>query len=264
MDIDNGTLAIIVISVALGVTFIILFICLIIFCRLRLQDDTNIRKRILGRQNMGYMGMDMGMGGQDQIKTEIIEEDIIEPMPYVVPQPMPLPRREIYMEPPTPPPPPPPQPPSHPEIIVHEVVHRYQPTQPSHVILSPPTAPPMPDLPPQRIVRRSSWSAPAQNDEWVMIKKTKKKQRGRRSRDEDSDDSDDSDDDVYTRKRLAHYNLAMPMRMAPMGMGMGMGMGVMGAQPMMAAPMMMAPMAPTMMTTGAASFQPTYGVVPMM
>jgi hypothetical protein len=259
-DIDNGTLAIIVISVALGVTLIILLICLIVFCRLRLQDDTNIRKRVLARHHTeGYVG-------QSEVKvTDILEEEVPIPMPVPMPQAMPLPRREIYREPPTPPPPPPP-PPSQPEIIVHEVVHRYQPTQPT-VILSPPTAPPMPELPPQRIVRRSSWSAPQENDEWVMIKKTKKK-KGRRSRDNDSDDSEDSDEEeVYTRKRhgyargLAHYDLAVPM---PMG---GM---VMGARPMMAAPMMMAPMAPAvagmpMMTTAATTFQPTYGaILPMM
>jgi len=254
---DNGTIAIIAISVALGVTFIVLFICLIVFCRLRLQDDTNIRKRVLMRQAVAPYAQN------DMIKTtEYIEDEFPVPMPMSLPEPMPLPRREIYMEPQRPATPPPPPPPAQPEIIVHEVIHRYQPTQPTQptLIISPPSAPPMPE--PQRIVRRSSWCAPQENDEWVMIKKTKKKQRGRRSREDDSDSSDDSDDEVYTKKKkcrhaiyghgLAHYDLAMPMRVAPMG--------VMGAQPMMATPMMVTPM----MTAGAATFQPTYGVVPMM
>jgi len=96
-----------------------------------------------------------------------------------------------------------------------------------------------------------------------MIKKTKKK-RGGRIRVEESDSDDSDDEDVYSRKRrgkysrgLAHYDLAVPMT------GMGMMPAMMGARPMMATPVMMAPAMP-MMTTGAATFQPTYGVVPMM
>jgi len=267
-DIDKETIAIIAICVALGVTFITLLLCLICYCRLRIQDDTNIRKRVLGRQYMAGAYM-----GQDQVKTtQIMQQEMPAPMPYI-PEQRPLPRREIY--PPTPPPQPPSPPqPSQPEIIVHEVVHRYQPTQPAFV-LPPPTAPPMPDLPPHRVLRRSSWCAPPETPEWVMIKKTKKTNKGRKSRRDDSDSSsDDSDDEVYTKKKkrhhghavyghgLAHYDLAMPM-----AMGMRPANIMMGGQPMMAAPMMMAPVATgmPMMATTAATFQPTYGaVLPMM
>jgi hypothetical protein len=116
-----------------------------------------------------------------------------------------------------------------------------------------------------------------------MIKK--KKKRGTRVvAVEDSDSSED--EEVVTRQHrcqpcmnpsLNPYDLAVPRYgyqappMAAMGVGMGMGQAsyMVGARPMAtqvygvapAAPMMMA--AP-MMTGGASTFQPTYGMVPRM
>lgn len=270
-DINYGTVAIIGICCALGVCLLALLIALIIFCRMRIKDDTNIRKRILAHQSVGGYA-------HEEIKTHIIEEP---PRPIIVPAPMPMPVLERHYIRETVPALPPPQP-QQPDIVVHEVVHRYEPP-PQPIVLPQPQ---------QRVVRRSSWSAPHSNDEWVMIKK--KKKRGPKVREVVESDSSSEDEEVVTRHHrqgpymmssLNPYDLAIPAayqrRPMAMGVGMGqvgMGMGqaayMVGARPMggqvygvaPAAPMMMAPISamPMMAPGGASTFQPTYGMVPRM
>jgi len=273
---DYSLLAIIVIIVALVVSFIALLICLLIFCRSKLRDDTNIRKRILGQSNAGF--------AQEQVKTQIIEQ----PRPVPVPVPMPMPERHYIQETVIPalPPPPPPQP----EVVVHEVVHRYEPPpqpvcQPvcQQVCLPAPQPQAI-----QRLVRTSSWSGGlGGRDEWIKIKR---KKRGTRVECNDSDSSDD--EEVCTGHQrygyggacmmpsLSPYDLAIPaayqrrpMMVGGVGAGMGAASYMMGARPagmsMMAvpaAPMCAAPMvsAMPMMVTGASTFQPTYGMLPRL
>lgn len=258
---DTWTIAIICIIVMIVVCVVALLIFLICWCRLKIVDDTNVRKRVLVANSQGY--------AQQEIKTNIVQQPIVVPAPV----PVPLPRREI-VRPMTPPPPP------QPEIVVHEVVHRYEP-EPPPVIL-----PALPAPEPQRLVRRSSWSEGHHhrhhhhggNDEWIMIKK-KKKNGGRRRVEEDSS-SDDDDDYPRNRRqinivspRLNAYDLAMPAMPAmvqavpfqpmaqavpiqPMALGAGVGAATyITGRPVAAVPMMAA---------GASTFQPTYGVLPRM
>jgi len=266
---DAGTIAIIGIVIALIVSIVFLIIFFICYCCLRIQDDTNIRKRILGRQTGGY--------AQDQVKTTMMQQDYVP-----APVPVPVPVRRVVQE--VMPAPAPPQ--QQPEVVVHEVVHRYEPP-PQEIV--------MPSAPQQRMVRRSSWSAPASNDEWIMIKKKKKK--GPKVRTVQVEDSSSDEEEVTTRygyagrqcmpcmsPRMAAYDLALPCGPCARPMGVGMGMGaasyMVGARPMMATPVygmaaaatpaIMAPAmvshVPVMGMTGvASSFQPTYGaMVPRM
>jgi len=274
-DIDYGTVAIIGICCALGVCLLALIIALIVFCRMRIKDDTNIRKRILGRQSVGGYA-------HEEVKTHIIEE-APAPRPIVVPAPVPIPVPERHYIRETLPALPAPQPPPQPEIVVHEVVHRYEPP-PQPIVLPAPQPQQQ-----QRMVRRSSWSAPHQhNDEWIMIKK--KKKRGPKVREvvEDSDSSEDEEvitrhhrQGPYMMSSLNPYDLAIPaayqrrpVAMAPVGVGMGMGQAtyMVGARPMAqgvtygvapAAPMLVSTV-PMMAPGGASTFQPTYGMVPRM
>jgi len=238
---DSGTIAIIGIVVALVVTLIILAICFFVYCCMRIQDDSNVRKRIIGRNNTGF--------AQDQVKTTLVEQQYVPPPPMPVPQPMPMPvRRQVIQE--VIPAPPPPQP----EVVVHEVVHRYNHPASQEIVLP---------AGPSRVVRRNSWTAP-HNDEWVMIKK--KKQQSPKVRRVEVDDSS-SDEEVatkyrygYGQPRLAAYDLAVPR---PMGGAAYM----VGGRPMMAAgtPVMMAPAAVSTVPVMSSSFQPlTYGVLPRM
>jgi hypothetical protein len=272
--------AIIGICVAIAVCVLALIIVLICFCRMRIRDDTNIRKRILGRHGGGGYA-------QEEIKTHIIEEEAPRPIP--IPYPMPIPQQQHHYIEETVAPPPPPQ---QPGMVVHEIVHRYEP--PSQPILLPA---PQPQPQAQRmVVRRSSWSDPHHHhhsDDWIMIKK--KKKRGNRAREVEESDSSSEDEEVVTRQHrhggpymmssLNPYDLAIPaayQQRRPMMVGPGMGMGaatyMVGARPMMApavpavygmtqaAPMMMTSAVNTvpMMAGGASTFQPTYGFVPRM
>jgi hypothetical protein len=255
---DTATIAIICIIVAIIICIIALLIFFICWCRLKIVDDTNIRKRVLVRNVEGY--------AQEEVKTQIVEQPIVVPAP--VPVPVPLPRREVIQE--YIPPPPRPSTPQ-PDIVVHEVVHRYEPTPaPPPVVL-----PALPAPEPQRLVRRNSWTEGHHhhhhcnnNDEWIMIKKKKK---GRKVREVDSDSSDD-DDDYHRHRprvnivspRLNAYDLAvpMPMAMAPMQpamMPMASGAGMGAATYMVGRPVAAVPMVATTST-----FQPTYGVLPRM
>jgi len=254
----SATVAIIGIVLAIIVTLVVLILCFIIYCCccMRLQDDTNVRKRILGKQNAGFV--------QDQT---VVEQQYVPPPPMPAPEPMPIPvRREVIREVVQPPPPP------QPEVVVHEVVHRYEPpTAPQEIYL--------PSAPVSRVVQSS---ACAQNDEWVMIKKKKRTPRVRTVQIEDSSSDEEVTRYGYANQcvspRLAHYDLAVPCGPCAGGqrVGVGMGMGsaayMVGARPVMAAPMVAATpvmMAPAIMSTlqvGSNSFQPnvTYGVLPRM
>lgn len=260
MAIDNGTAAIIGICVALGVTLLALLIFLIMYCRLRIEDDSNVRKRILARESTGYV---------DEVKTQVIneEEEYLPPPPrqVAVPAPMPVP---VPVRQPSPPPP------QQPEVVVHEVVHRYDPAPP-------PPAPVAAPMAQSRLVRRNSWSGchhhcnphhgnRSSGDEWVMIKKRQK--RGSKSRRRDSDSSSSSssssdDEDDSRRRGRPQFNIA---RLAPYDLAMPRPMGAMGAATyMVGGPRPVYGMAPTMPMASAAmpmasSFQPTYGIVPMM
>jgi len=223
MAIDAGTIAIIGLAVAFGVTILVLIICFIIYCCMQIQSDTNVRQRVLVKSQPAHQ----------QVKT--VTQHVTPPqMPH--PQPVPHPM--------------PPQPPvapqsQHPEVVVHEVVHRYEPSAPEIAL---------PAAPMSRVVRRSSWSG-THNDEWVMIKKKKKRSPKKVLRVVEDSSSSDDDDEPTTRYRLAPYDLACARPM-----GMVAGRPVIMAQA--ATPVMMTQAMPVMGMTGVAStFQPTYGVM---
>jgi hypothetical protein len=258
---DSGTIAIIGIIVACVVTLLILLVCLIVWCMTKIHDDTNIRKRVLAAEQYGGMAQEV--------------KQVVVPEPVMVPAPMPMTRVIEEIVPPAPPPmalPPPPRPEPQPQVVVHEVVHRYEP-EPQQIVLPPPQPAYQ-----QRIVRRSSWSAPMQpaDDEWVMVKKKKKTRRYQ-------DDSDSDDDDVCRHGRqvsscgiyggvcapcapcvprcVNSLDLAVPMR--PMGAPLGTAALMVGARPMMTSgvngvtTIAATPVVP-LMAAGGSSFQTSY------
>jgi len=248
MALDSSTIAIIGIVVAFVVTAVILLICFIIYCCVRIQDDTNIRKRILAKQTGGY--------AQEQVKTSYVNDAYVPPPPLPVPEPMPPPvpyirRQEPYA------------PPLQPEVVVHEVVHRYEPTVPEIALPAR-----------QRLVRRNSWAA-SSNEEWVMVKRKKKRSPRHRRCDDSSSDEDDAPqcrcNHQYGSPRLAQYDLALPCTrccvarpMCAVPLAPSPAVYGMARPPVTMSPMMISAVPVVGMTGVASTFQPTYGLQPQM
>lgn len=257
---ETATIAIIVIIIMIIICIIALLIFFCMWCRLKIVDDTNIRKRVLVRSDQGY--------AQQEIKTQVVQQPVVVPAPMPLPVPVPLPRREIIQEVIPPPRPQTPQP----DIVVHEVVHRYEPPA------LPPPAPVIIQPPQPQVIRRNSWSEGhhchhhRNDDEWIMIKKKKKQRRV-------VDDSSSDDDDDYPRyrnrvnivsPRLNAYDLAVPAVPMMQPMVQPMAIQPMAVQPISTGAGMGAatyvvgnPVAGAVVASGS-SFQPTYGVLPRM
>jgi hypothetical protein len=165
---DNYAIAILVACVSIAAAVIALIIFVVVFCRARLKEDSNVRKRIITKD---------AVVEERQIEydapTEVVQVPTIQPPPPPIPMPIVLP-----------PPPPPPAiipepPPPEPRVIIREVIRDREP-----------------EPEPRRVVRRNSWSGA--NDDWVLVKKVKKR---RSRRDSGSSDSSSSDDEETVRER---------------------------------------------------------------
>jgi hypothetical protein len=205
--------AIIGICVALGVCVAALIIFVIVFCRVKIKDDANTRKRLINNNAFSDEGR------IERPRVMMMEEPQPVPIPIPRPMPMPMPMPMPVVIPPRPAPPPVmmrPLPAPEPRVMLREIVREREPA-------------------PQPVQSRN-------RDDWVLVKKVRKRKNNRRA--VSDDEYDDSDDDSCHRRggcrgqrhgvqqmrsaypRLEAYDLATP--------GAG---GIYGPRPAMAAAM---------------------------
>lgn len=206
--------AIVGVCIAIGICVIALIIFVIVFCRVQIENDTNIRKRLI--RNSAF-DEERIIDEQPRPRPVFVEP---EPLPLPMPQPQPvfypppepvmLPRpvpqpmpQTRIIERQTPPPQPPPQP-VEPRVIIREVVRERTPTPP----------PPPQPVQQTRVVRRNSWGGTV-NSDWVLVKKITKRRNGKRNDSESSSSSSSSSSDDEDDRRQRHV-YQKPPRRAPL------------------------------------------------
>lgn len=206
---ESQTVALIGICVIFGVSLLVTIVFLAVYARQRLKNYSNVRRRIVAI-------------ARPVTEVPLISQDIREQSPLPVidyPEPAPVPapalQKVVVLQPPPQPQPQPqpqpPPPPREPEVVVHKVIHRYEPT----------LEPPPPPTPQKRILRRRlSWGCPHElDDDWVLVKRVVKnprnKAKAKKSKYESSSEEEESSDDEYhikakrhQKKRLDRYDLA--------------------------------------------------------
>jgi hypothetical protein len=202
------------ICVGLGICVVALVIFVIVFCRVKIKDDSNTRKRLI--TNNAFDEEKTVAETRPRFIPPAILEEPEPPSPIMLP-PLPPPEPIIMPRPvlPMPRPLPPPQP-MEPRVIIREVVRQPEP-QPQ--IIREVIREREPVLPPveRTVVRRRSWGGP-QDDDWVLVKKIKKRRSGKRSDSESSSSSgsssssNSSSDDEDDHHHHHHHRPARPMR----------------------------------------------------